>query len=213
MSYASGGKKISDEEVAGVAYKAGFRGDPLVEIVARCWIESSGYCDIVNDSSQAQGLWQILPAAHPEYKDKLLPSLAWTDPQTNANMAYAIYVAAGNSMNPWASDGTAWIVNIQRAKNAVAKMDTTGTSSTTGSAPDASTADATLTSASGGGSVGDAIKFVTDPHNWFRLALFLLGGMAVLFGLWYVIGKTSIGESVHKTVGGLAKGAGAVVAL
>lgn len=205
MSFAAGGIKVSDVDIAQSAYNAGFRGTALTEIVARCWIESSGYADIINDSSGAAGLWQILPSAHPEDKSNLPPNKGWMDPQTNANMAYAIYVAAGVSMSPWASDGSAWLVNLPRAQAAVAQINTTGGSSGSSSAnPNVSGANssgsipATAVSNPITG-VADAVKFVIDPHNWFRVAMFILGGALLLWGIWELMKDTSFGTAIKST--------------
>jgi Lysozyme like domain len=84
--------------IAGYAKNAGFSGFDLGVAVAIAYAESSGNESAIGDVDLgvSVGLWQINLAAHPEYsQDELL------DPQTNANAAFAIYSAAGNSFSPW----------------------------------------------------------------------------------------------------------------
>ncbi len=88
----------SPNTIAGYARNAGFTGIDLGIAVAIAYAESSGNEQAIGDLDLgvSVGLWQINLAAHPEYsQDELL------DPQTNANAAFAIYSAAGNSFSPW----------------------------------------------------------------------------------------------------------------
>lgn len=84
--------------IAGWASNAGFSGVDLVTAVAIAYAESSGNPNAVGDVNLGRsiGLWQINLAAHPEYSENEL-----YDPQTNANAAFDIYSAAGNSFSPW----------------------------------------------------------------------------------------------------------------
>lgn len=84
--------------IAGVASNAGFTGGDLVLAVAIAYGESSGNPNATNTTppDNSYGLWQININAHPEYDATSL-----LDPQTNANAAFAIYSAAGNSFSPW----------------------------------------------------------------------------------------------------------------
>lgn len=82
--------------IAGVASNAGFSGSDLVIAVAIAYAESSGNPGAVGDNGDSIGLWQINLPNHPEYQGVNL-----TDPQTNANAAFDIYSAAGNSFSPW----------------------------------------------------------------------------------------------------------------
>lgn len=79
-----------------VASKAGFSGSDLSIAVAIALAESSGNPNAVGDNGDSIGLWQINLPNHPEYANVDL-----TDPQTNANAAFAIYQQAGNSFTPW----------------------------------------------------------------------------------------------------------------
>lgn len=84
--------------IANVAANAGFSGADLVTAVAIAYAESSGNPNASNTvpPDNSYGLWQINVNAHPEYDPQSL-----LDPQTNANAAFAIYSAAGNSFKPW----------------------------------------------------------------------------------------------------------------
>lgn len=84
--------------ITGYASRAGFSGGDLAIAVAICYAESGGNPDAIGDLDLgvSVGLWQINLAAHPEYtQDELL------DPNQNAQAAYMIYSAAGNSFSPW----------------------------------------------------------------------------------------------------------------
>jgi Lysozyme like domain len=82
------------------ARNAGFSGVDLITAVAIAFAESSGNANASNTvpPDNSYGLWQINLNAHPEYS---LPDIL--DPQTNANAAFAIYSAAGNSFKPWST--------------------------------------------------------------------------------------------------------------
>ena len=98
------GKKITG--IAVYARNAGFQGADLLTAVAVALAESSGDPNAYNPETAAgapegegsYGLWQIYLHAHPEFQGQNL-----FDPQTNANAAYAVYRAAGNSFRPWST--------------------------------------------------------------------------------------------------------------
>jgi hypothetical protein len=100
------GAKLTGSDVVRVARNAGFTGDDLAIAVAIAYAESGGNANAVGDTSLAPergpsiGLWQINigSRAHPEYADVPL-----TDPQTNANAAFAVYQQAGSSFRPWST--------------------------------------------------------------------------------------------------------------
>lgn len=91
------------DSIPGYARTAGFSGGDLAIAVAIAYAESSGNPNAVGDVDLGRsiGLWQINLAAHPEYSESEL-----YDPQTNANAAYAIYQAAGESFKPWTTFNT-----------------------------------------------------------------------------------------------------------
>lgn len=94
---------MSVDDIITVATNAGFTGQDLVTAVAVAMAESSGNPNALGDIGIGQGsfgLWQINSYWHPEYGPDFSKLY---DPQTNANAAYAIYVAAGNSFTPWST--------------------------------------------------------------------------------------------------------------
>ena len=84
------------DSIPGYARAAGFSGADLSIAVAIAYAESSGDPNALGDNGDSYGLWQINVPNHPEYAGANL-----YDPQTNANAAFAIYQAAGNSFSPW----------------------------------------------------------------------------------------------------------------
>ena len=115
------------DSIPGYARSAGFPGGDLAVAVAIAYAESSGISSKYNKEAQdvpgrynresaddglgSYGLWQIYLAAHPEFSGQDL-----TDPQTNANAAFAIYQAAGNSFSPWTTYKTgAYIEQLSRS--------------------------------------------------------------------------------------------------
>ena len=100
---AESGCSVDISDIVTVAQNAGFVGEDLVTAVAVAMAESSGNPNALGDIGIGQGsfgLWQISSKYHPEYGpnfDQLY------DPQTNANAAYAVYTAAGNSFSPWST--------------------------------------------------------------------------------------------------------------
>lgn len=95
--------------LAQLASNAGFTGDDLQTAVAIALAESQGNPNAYNPETAAgtpqgkgsYGLWQIYLKAHPEFAGQNL-----YDPQTNANAAYRVYVAAGYSFSPWSTFGS-----------------------------------------------------------------------------------------------------------
>jgi len=90
--------KLSSDEIRQYASAAGFTGTDLDTAVAIALAESSGDPAALGDVALggSLGLWQVYTVAHPDFAAQDL-----TDPQTNANAAFAIYQAAGNSFHPW----------------------------------------------------------------------------------------------------------------
>ena len=93
---------LSASQIAQYAANAGFSGDDLATAVAIALAESSGNPNANGDTNLTPGgsigLWQINLKAHPEFAQ-----LDLTDPQTNADAAYAVYQAAGYNFQPWST--------------------------------------------------------------------------------------------------------------
>jgi Lysozyme like domain len=94
------GSPLNANQIANFAQIAGFGGNALITAVAIALAESSGNPSASGDSGASYGLWQIDSQFHPEFGT---PTSSWYDPQINANMAYSVYVAAGNSFSPWST--------------------------------------------------------------------------------------------------------------
>lgn len=113
--------RLSDVQIANVAYAAGFRGDGLVIAVAVSLGESGGDADAYNSlgyRENSHGLWQINidPAASPQYANYNL-----NDPLTNANAAFTIS-SGGINWNPWGSFTMGTYTRfLDRARAAVAQ--------------------------------------------------------------------------------------------
>lgn len=91
------------EEIGTVASNAGFTGQDLITAVAVALAESSGNPNALGDVGIGQGsfgLWQISSLYHPEFGPDFTTLY---DPQTNANAAFKVYSAAGNSFSPWST--------------------------------------------------------------------------------------------------------------
>lgn len=83
------------QDAVDAAYKAGFRGEALVTIVAIAGAESGWRPDAVGDSGWSHGLWQVYTKAHPQY-----PAARLKDPAYNAAAAWEISGGGGN-FRPW----------------------------------------------------------------------------------------------------------------
>jgi hypothetical protein len=101
------GMNLTAQQIASYASAAGFAGQDLVTAVAIALAESvpSGNPNSHGDTGLGSGtgsfgLWQIYSDAHPEYGPDFTRLY---DPQTNADAAFAIYQAAGNSFRPWST--------------------------------------------------------------------------------------------------------------
>lgn len=98
LLYSYVGGKMNASDISGYAQQAGFTGDDLTVAVAIALAESSGNPNAVGDNGQSIGLWQIYTTAHPEFNGWNLK-----DPAVNAQAAFSVYQAAGNSFMPWST--------------------------------------------------------------------------------------------------------------
>lgn len=109
--------KLNIDEIWTVASNAGFQGDDLATAVAVALAESSGNPNALGDLNitpgGSVGLWQVNLKYHPEYTTDQL-----RDPQQNANAAFAIYQAAGNSFTPWSTfKNGAYLAHLSDVQN------------------------------------------------------------------------------------------------
>jgi hypothetical protein len=198
---------LSAAQIAGYAYKAGFRGNDLTMSVAVALAESGGRADVTHINSDAHhsvdyGLWQINGYWHAD----LLAKGAWSDPQYNAQMAYIIVTTRGG-WSQWSTfkEG-AYIVHMPAAIAATKDFDPSATvpsgGKTTPSTPD-STANMG-SSGNGINSVGEAVSFITNPHTWLRLAMISAGGSLILIAL-VMLGWNNTPDSVKTITKAAAK--------
>jgi hypothetical protein len=105
----SGGQRLTGEDVARLAYNAGFRGEDLVKVVAISKRESGWNTGAYNPDrstgDDSYGLMQInmLGNLGPSRRDwfGISNNEALYDPQTNMNAAFMMYSARGNSLYDW----------------------------------------------------------------------------------------------------------------
>jgi hypothetical protein len=146
--------KLSSAQIRTYATNAGFQGSDLDTAVAVALAESSGNPAAVGDLNVTPGgsigLWQVNLAAHPEYTAAQLK-----DPQTNANAAFAIYQAAGNSFSPWTTFNTgAYMQYLPSTQPDSSATETADAAPATGA-----TADAV------GGTTPDSIGYGSDSED------------------------------------------------
>jgi Lysozyme like domain len=95
---------LSVADITRYASNAGFADDDLITAVAIALAESGGnpnaHGDLSLPGSGSYGLWQIYAHAHPEFGPDFTQLY---DPQTNANAAYSVYVAAGYDFRQWST--------------------------------------------------------------------------------------------------------------
>ena len=111
---------LSPQQLAQLAYNAGFRGRDLLTAVAVAMAESGGNPNAYNaelaagtkSGSGSRGLWQIYGTAHPWANN---PNAF--DPQFNANAAFRVYREAGNSFRPWSTYTNGMASNAARTLN------------------------------------------------------------------------------------------------
>ncbi len=97
---------LAPEQIAKLAYKAGFRGNDLNTAVAVALAESGGNTAAYNPEAAAgtrpgsgsRGLWQIYGTVHPEYNND-----SAFDPVINAQAAFKVYREAGGRFTPWST--------------------------------------------------------------------------------------------------------------
>lgn len=126
------GKALSADAIARVAYNAGFRGNALVTSVAVAMAESGGRAGAHNPNAStgddSWGLWQVNYYA--DLRDERIAQYGQpegqTDPQHNANSAFAIS-GGGRNFKPWTTftSGT-YKKHLSSAAAAAARVEAQG---------------------------------------------------------------------------------------
>ena len=164
-------------QLAGAAKRAGFTGANVAIAVAVALAESGGRTDATHrnsDGSIDHGAWQIN-----DVNKSALALGNWADLDTNARMAYKVYVEQG-----W----RAWSV----VKSGAYKGHLAEGMKAAGNPAGPLTADIQTAGLPG---VPDVFAKIVDPHTWYRVALVILGGALILVGL-ALIGWNSAPQGV-----------------
>lgn len=188
---------VPDQTIASAARAAGFPSGELATAVAVALAESGGNATATNHNTNGTtdyGLWQINSIHRPE-----LGYGSWQDPNTNARMAYSIWVAAGRKWTPW----MAWKAGKHLAflpRGAAAA----------GTAPDnadpvtpVENVGITDTYNDVAFSVQRVFDTLADKDLWIRFGIYLLGFVFLVvgvIGLIWVLG----GKDLVKDVAGIA---------
>lgn len=140
---------LSPEQIAQVAYNAGFRGNDLTNVVAIALRESHGRAAAHNQSTKTKddsyGMWQInmLPKAQGPFMTKMgYTGSDLLDPNTAAKAVFDIYKHNNNSLGAWLTyrkgaglDSSPIAKNMPAAIEATAQFGGTATPSIVAQAP------------------------------------------------------------------------------
>lgn len=163
---------LSDSQLANVVRQAGFPDSAQATAIAIALAESGGRTDAVNrknsNGSIDYGLFQI----NSIHKD-LLARGSWSDPVSNARMAFSVS-SGGTNWKPWVVYKTgAYRMFLARATLAsgsagVTPIDTAPVNAAT-----------------------DTLQAVFDPHSYLRIGMFIFGGLLVFISVERSTGAVS----------------------
>lgn len=189
------GQTLTPKQIAVWAQQAGFSGNDLTIAVAVALAESGGRVDATNNNSDGStdyGVWQINSIHTAEFQK--YPQ--WWSVE-NADMAHDIWAAAGNKWTPWTTY-TSGVYNIHmaQASAATAGIDTGGFG---GGGPDQTKdvttiagLDAIAQTFSGFATALAAVTaWISEPSNWERVGLVIIGGALVIGSLVVIAGDTA----------------------
>lgn len=201
---------LSVDQVAQLAYAAGFRGENLVTMTAVAMRESRGNPRAHNRNPRtgddSYGLWQInmIGAMGPARRRSfgITSNEQLFDPATNARAAF-ILSDKGTSTYHWtgyrAGAGTATYAQwLPAARAAAQKAEAGGGGSSSPGAldyvtnPAGATAQAIVAGASPLEALGSAVGFVTDPANWRRVGYVLGAVVLLLMGVAVILSDTAV---------------------
>lgn len=175
---------LTPAQIAGYAKAAGFTGSQVTIMTAIALAESGGQTDVTHRNTNGStdlGVWQINDNANSD----VLTMGDWRNPADNARMAFTIYKRQGYQ---------AW--SVFNSKTYAKHLSTAATG--------ASGAVTTLPTGIPNPVTGtvDAVKFLTDPHNWLRLAMFGGGVSLVMIALFSIgwNGAPPIVKTVAKAI-------------
>lgn len=192
---------LSAEQVAQLAYQAGFRGEDLVNIVAIAKRESGYRTDAHRTDrdpallSGDMGLWQINYSNWGLVSSRLgLTSKSQLfDPLVNAQAAFVLYQASGNSLQPWSMGPNGWTAsgnplygtNVDAARAAVNSAQQSGLLGQQYAGAGSVAANAGATAGTGSTAPGSPITLPSDTTlatvNGQQWALYDVGGVNIAY--------------------------------
>lgn len=200
--------RLSARQIMTVASQAGFVGKDLTKAVAICLAESSGRTNATHrntNGSTDYGLWQI-NSVHSD----LLKGADWSDPATNARMAYRVYADAGKSFTPWSTyNSGAYLAHMPTAISATRNGSASLPLPDSGAVPmpEAGTDGTTQPALSLGGltAFGPLGLLLSDQTTWFRIVYFVAGGLLILIAFMKMTGNNQMSDTTKGVMAGLAK--------
>ncbi|MGH3094657.1 MAG: transglycosylase SLT domain-containing protein [Streptosporangiales bacterium] len=152
--------------------QAGFPKSAIRTGVAIAFAESSGNPTATNHNVGGSTDYGLfqINSVH----QSILAQGDWSNPLSNTKMAYHVWANSGHSWSPWTT------YNSGAYKQFLDKnISGNGSSS---------------------GTTNNIFDNIMDPHNWYRIGLFILGGLAVVASFWYIVTKTNIGSKANRMV-------------
>lgn len=179
--------KLSAAQIAWYAQQAGFTGKDVTTAVAVALAESGGRINAKggpnSNGSYDYGLWQINEKAHP---DLITADAQWWVAGFNAQMAFKVYSAAGNSFRPWSTfTSGAYLTHVPEAMLGAANPQSSGLVE---AGPNTviehnPISDLVAPFKAIAGAVFKTSVWVANPKNWGRVAFIGIGGALVVGSL------------------------------
>lgn len=165
--------KLTDSQIAGYAYGAGFTAQEVPTMVAIALAESGGDTNAHNPSG-AEGLWQVMWQLHGFTGNPY-------DPATNASAARTVYKSQG--YHAWTTFNTGvYKAFMGRGQVAAGNASNTGNASSGGNA--GSTAPGTVSN----NGLSDSVAKATKSGTWLRIGEFALGALLIIFAILRMTG-------------------------
>ena len=186
------GQTLTPKQIAVWATQAGFTGNDVTTAVAVALAESGGRIDATNTNTNGStdyGVWQI----NSIHADEFAKHPQWWSVE-NADMAHDIFVAAGNSWKPWTTyTSGAYNMYLAQASSAASSVNADGFGA---GGPDSTK---NVTTIPGVDSIAESFsafstgvaavaKWISDPHNWERVGLVIVGGALIVGALVVIAG-------------------------
>jgi hypothetical protein len=176
---------LTAAQIAGVAQQAGFSGNNLTIAVAVALAESGGNPTATHYDSNGStdyGLWQI-NSVH----SSLLSGGTWSDPLSNAKMAYSVW--QGSGWQAWSTyKSGAYLPNMGAAALASGNPDLTATTG------------GTTTASNPLSGLQSFLDILGNPDTWVRIAEVIAGAILVIMGLKAIEARAGIVSGIQKVV-------------